>query len=174
MNLENQHNVPIVGTDPFMKSLISSFLISCVVGLSWGCSSNNDVVIKEFGRRYMEGQYDYCSTNIFVAEQGVMDFRKWLLNTNNPTEPALNRDSALYEVDARLFLIEEYIGDTNKAEIFCQESLAAHNRYVQYVQSLHLPPEPHPLEMILSKDQLLERLARENKDLKIGWMKQIK
>ncbi len=40
-------------------------------------------VFPEFNKRYTEAQRDYCSTNIFVAEQGVSDFRAWLLDTNN-------------------------------------------------------------------------------------------
>jgi hypothetical protein len=153
-----------------MKNITQYLIILIAVSFA-GCAYNNDKIVKEFGRRYMEAQHDYCSTNIFVAERGTMDFRDWLLDTNNPTEPAINRDSALYEINGRLFFIEEYIGNTNQAEKFYQESIEANNKYVKYVESLHLPQQQHPLELISSKEQFLERFARENKDLNIGWKK---
>jgi hypothetical protein len=126
-------------------------------------------VFPEFNKRYTEAQRDYCSTNIYIAEQGVKDFRIWLLDTNNPTELVIDRDSALYLINGRLFLIEEHIGNTNQAEKFYQESINDHNKYVQYVQSLNLPYQSHPLQPISSKEELRERFMHIERNLDVGW-----
>jgi hypothetical protein len=127
-------------------------------------------VFPEFNRRYTEAQNDYCSTNIFIAEQGENDFRIWLLNTNNPTEPVINRDSALYLINGRLFLIEEHIGNTNQAERFYQESTNCWSNYQQYLQSLHRTS----LEPISSKEELRERFIHMERIIDVGWRKQSK
>jgi len=126
------------------------------------------IVFPELNKRYVKAQQDYCSTNIFVAEQGVNDFKKWLLDTNNPTEPVINRDEALYLINGRLFLIEEHIGNTNQAEKFFQESTNYWSNYQQYLQSLHLKP----LEPISSKEELQERFIHMERILDVGWRKQ--
>jgi hypothetical protein len=157
-----------------MKIIIQCVAISFMVIFLTNCASNDKKAIEEFSKQYTKAQNDYCSTNIFLAEQGVENFREWLLDTNHPTKPALNRDLALYLINGRLFLIEEHIGNTNQVEKFYQESVDARNRYLQYLQSLHLPPEPHPLEPISSKEQLRERFALIEKNLDVGWRKQSK
>jgi hypothetical protein len=134
-----------------MKSITQYLIILIAVSFA-GCANNNDKIVKEFGRRYMEAQHDYCSTNIFVAESGTMNFRNWLLDTNNLTEPVINRNSVLFEINGRLFFIEEYIGNTNQAEKFYRESIDAHNKYVQYVESLHLPQQQHHLSPYRQKN----------------------
>ena len=97
-----------------------------------------------------------------------MAFRAWVSDPKNPCE-VLNRDSVIFEVDARLFLIQERLGDTNSAEQFYHESVEARDRYLAYIRSLHLPEQAHPLMPITSKDQLRDLLARQDKHFDVGW-----
>jgi hypothetical protein len=138
------------------------------------CASDDKKAMEEFSKQYTKAQNDYSSTNILVAEQGVENFREWLLDTNHPTEPALNRESALYLINARLFLVEEHIGNTNQAEKFFQESTNDWNNYLEYIKSLHLPPESHPLQPIASKEELRDRFIHMERNLEIGWRQQSK
>jgi len=84
----------------FLVMILSAiFLTSCANKNEKAAAKFNKryaQVFPEFNKRYLEAQRDYCSTIIFVAEQGVEDFREWLLDTNHLTEPVLNRDAALY------------------------------------------------------------------------------
>ena len=155
------------------RFVIVQFLVAgFLAALSAGCISEKDKAIKEFERRDREAEHAYCSTNILVAEQGVENYREWLLDTNNPTEPALNRNAALYLINGRLFLIEEHIGNVNQAEKFSQESMNDYNKYIQYIQSLNLPFQSHPLQPISSKEELRARFLHIEKNLDVGWRKQ--
>ena len=99
----------------------------------------------EFVRHHQQFQRDYCSTNIVTAEKGLMAFRAWVSDPKNPCE-VLNRDSVVFSVDARLFLIKERLGEMNAAEQFYRESIEARDRYLAYIQSLHLPDQARPLQ----------------------------
>ena len=122
----------------------------------------------EFVRRHQQFQRDYCSTNIVTAEDGLMAFRAWVSDPKNPCE-MLNRDSVIFSVDARLFLINEHLGETNAAEQFYRESVEARDRYLAYIQSLHLPEQARPLQPITSKDQLRELIDHQDKHFDVGW-----
>ncbi len=119
----------------------------------------------EFVRRHQQFQHDYCSTNIVVADEGLAAFRAWVLDPKNSFE-ALNRDSVLFEVDARLFLIKERLGETNAAERFYRESVEARDRYHAYIQSSRLRTRLQP---ITSKDQLREEVGHQDKHFDVGW-----
>src|SRR3989442_8132259 len=86
-------------------------------------------------------------------------------------EPELNRDSVIFSVDARLFLIKERLGEANAAEQFYRESVEAHDRYLMHIQSLHQPEQGHPLQPITSKDQLRELVDHQDKHFDVGWQK---
>jgi hypothetical protein len=88
-----------------MKIYVQIVVLGFLALVSLSCAKKNDKAFKEFEQQYSKAQQAYCSTNIFVAEQGVGNFREWLMDTNNSTEPALNRDSALFLINGRLFLI---------------------------------------------------------------------
>src|ERR1041385_5141271 len=122
-----------------MISFVAIFLTNCSTKEERAVAEHNrqfKKVFPEFNKHYLKAQQDYCSTNIFVAEQGVSDFRKWLLDTNNLTV-VITREEALYLISGRLFLIEEHIGNTNQAEKFYQESTNYWNNHEQYLESLH-------------------------------------
>jgi hypothetical protein len=166
-----------------MKIIFQCLTIGSIALFSVSCANNEKKataeinkrytkVSKELDRRYTDAQRDYCSTNIYVAEQGVKDFRIWLLDTNNPTEPVIDRDSALYLINGRLFLIEEQIGNTNQAEKFYQESVEDWNKHLKYIQNLNRPPEPHPLQPISSKKELRDRFIHMERNLDVGWREQ--
>jgi hypothetical protein len=131
-----------------------------------GCSNKvtGGSGLNEFGQHYLEAQHDYCSTNIFIAEQGLLSFRDWLSDTNH--EVVGGRDFLSYQVYGRLFLISVYVGNSNAADIYYETSAATWNKYIS-----EIPPAPHGHEPILSKEQLRESLARHDKSLDIGWMK---
>jgi hypothetical protein len=159
----------------FVVGFASLFLASCTNNEKKATAEFNRQYIKvseDLNRRYNEAQRDYCSANIYVAEQGVKDFQIWLLDTNNPTEPVIDRDSALYLINGRLFLIEEHIGNTNQAEKFYQESVEDWSNHLKYIQSLNRPPEPHPLQPISSKEELRDRFVHMEGILDVGWRKQ--
>jgi hypothetical protein len=123
----------------------------------------------EFIRHHQRFQRDYCSTNIVTAEEGLMAFRAWVSDPKNPCD-VLNRDSVIFSVDARLFLIKEREGETNAAERFFRESVEARGRYLAHVESLHLPPEQaRPLQPITTKDQLRELVDHQDKHFDVGW-----
>jgi hypothetical protein len=125
---------------------------------------------REFVRRHQQFQRDYCSTNVVAAEEGLAAFRAWVCDPRNPCEE-LDRDSVIFSVDARLFLIKEHLGDTNAAEQFYRESVDARNRYLEHIQSLHLPDQARPLQPITNKDQLRELVAGQDKHFDVGWKK---
>jgi len=124
----------------------------------------------EFVRRHRQFQHDYCSTKFFVAEEVLTAFRAWISDPKNPCEE-LNRDSVIFSVDGRLFLIKERLGETNAAEQFYRESLEARNRYLEHIQGLHLPNQSRPLQPIASKEALRELLARQDSHFNVGWKK---
>ena len=119
----------------------------------------------EFIRRHQQFRHDYCSTNTFVAEEGLASFRAWVSDPKNPCD-VLNRDSVIFEVDARLFLIKEHLGETNMAEQFYRESVEARDRYLAYIQSSRLRTRLQP---ITSKDQLREEVDHQDKHFDVGW-----
>jgi len=154
-----------------MKLLVTGSSLGFVIVLASCDKDKQQSRYNEFAGHYLQAQHEYCSTNIFVAEQGVASFRQWVIDTNNPCEPWMNRDLTIFHMDARLFLIKEYLGETNDAEYFYHESVNALDKYLQHLQTLHLPDQPHPIAPISSKEQLRERLARQEKGLDVGWMK---
>lgn len=151
-------------TTPFFALTVAVALASCVGNRGARGSEG-------FAGRWMEAQHDYCSTNLFVAESGMLAFREWLSDTNHATEPAMSRDMALSKIDGRLFLLEKYVGDSRQADKFYAESMQAWNRYVEHLRTLQLPPVAHLLQPISSKEQLRDLLARQDKGLDVGWMK---
>jgi len=148
--------------------------LASIALLSSCAKVKQDRLSKEYAAHYLQAQQDFCSTNILVAERGVIDFRQWLLDSKNPCEPWMNRDLAIFHVDARLFLIKERLDETNMADYFYYEGIEAYDRYLRYLQSLHLPASPHPLEPISSKEKLRDYLARQEKGLDVGWMTEAK
>jgi len=143
------------------------FVVATVVLTSCAKDSRRE---SEFVRRHQQFQRDYCSTNIVTADDGLTAFRAWVSDSKNPCEE-LNRDSVIFSVDARLFLIKERLGETNAAEQFYRESVEARNRYLEYIQGLHLPEQARPLRPITSKDQLRELVDRQDKYFDVGWKK---
>ena len=125
---------------------------------------------REFIEHHQQFHRDYCSSNIFTARDGLMAFRAWVSDPKSPCE-LLNRDSVIFEVDARLFVIQEHLGDTNAAQQFYRESVDARDRYLAYIRSLNLPEQAHALMPITTKDQLRDLVARQDKDVHVGWKK---
>ena len=154
-----------------MECIAPFFVLLLVVALASCAQDKQARGIEDFAGRWMQAQHDYCSTNLFVAEHGMLAFRSWLSDTNHATEPVMSRDMALFKINGRLFLLEEYVGDSRQADKFCDESMQARNRYVAQLRTLQLPPVSHPLEPISSKEQLRDFLARQDKGLDVGWMK---
>ena len=152
-----------------MRHLAHSLLMVMTILVVSSCApdrlSRQD---QEFIPHHQEFQRDYCSTNILTARDGLIAFRAWVSDPKNPCE-VLNRDSVIFEVDARLFLIQERLGDTNAAEQSYSESVEARDRYLAYIRSLHLPEQAHPLMPITSKDQLRDLVAHQDKHFDVGW-----
>ena len=145
----------------FLLALAAVIVASCAKG-SLGRQQRDCV------QRHQQFQHDYCATNILVAVEGLAAFRAWVSNPKNPCD-VLNRDSVIFEVDARLFLIEERLGETNGAEQFYREAVEAHDRYHEYIQSLHLPDQACQLQPITSKDQLRDLVDHQDKHFDVGW-----
>ena len=146
-----------------------SFVLATVVLASCAKDSRSHQE-SEFVRRHQQFQRDYCSTNIATVDEGLTTFRAWVSDSNNPCEE-LNRDLVIFSVDARLFLIKERLGETNAAEKFYRESVEARDRYLAYIQRLHLPDQARPLQPITSKDQLRELVDHQDKHFDVGWRK---
>jgi len=156
-----------------MKRAARYLLLATLVAFS-SCSNHKhegDKAFQDYTGRYLRAQHEYCSTNIAVAEQGLDTFREWLLDPRNPCEPIMNRHLALFKVNARMFLIEEFLGNTKLAEKQYNESVDEYNRYLEHLQSLHLPSQPHPLDAISSKEGLRELITLQDSGLDVGWMK---
>lgn len=156
-----------------MKNTVRLLLLSVLVACS-SCGKNkraDDPAFLDYAGRYLRMQHDYCSTNIAVAEEGLDTFRLWVLEPKNPCEPWMNRDLALFKVDARMFLIKEFLGETNMAEQQYHESLEDFNKYLEHLRSLRLPSEPHPLEPISSKEGLRTVITLQDTGLDVGWMR---
>ena len=153
-----------------MRNLATCLLM--VVVLVFASCARDDLSRSdhEFIQRHQQFQRDYCSTNILTASDGLMAFRAWVSNFENPCE-VLNRDSVIFEVDARLFLIQEHLGDTNAAEQFYRESIEARDRYLAYIRSLNLPQQARAPTRISSKDQLRELVDHQDKHFDVGWKK---
>src|SRR6266550_6489497 len=152
-----------------MRHLVTClpFVLATVVLASCAKDSRQE---SEFVRHHQQFQRDYCSTDIVTANEGLTAFRAWVSDPRNPCEE-LNRDSVIFSVDARLFLIKERLGETNAAEQFYRESVEAHDRYLTHIQNLHLPEQAHPLQPITNKDQLRELVDHQDKHFDVGWKK---
>ena len=152
-----------------MKRLAPFFVLVLAIALASCAKDRQARAYEDFAGRWMQAQHDYCSTNLFVAESGMLAFRQWMSDPKHTSEPVLSRDLVLSKIDGRLFLLEEYLGDSRQADTFYEESMQAWNRHVDYLRTL--PPPPHPLEPISSKEQLRDLLARQDKSLDVGWMR---
>jgi hypothetical protein len=156
-----------------MKYLASCVLLVLIAALASCAKDKETGGYKGFAERYSQAQHDYCSTNLFIAERGMMDFQQWLSNPKNTSEPLLNRNEVLFHINGRLFLLEEHLGNTRLADAYFEESVQAYDRYLHYLQGLHGIQAPqNQLEPITSKEQLRDRLARQDKGLDVGWMKE--
>jgi len=145
---------------------ITPLLVVSFLAFWASCSTHNDErAMNEFGQQYLEMQHDYCSTNIFVAQQGLARFRDWLSDTNHEVV-GVGRDYVVYQVYGRLFLVSEYVGDSYASGIDYEKSTAAWNKYIN-----EIPPAPRGHESISSKQELRDSMARHDKSLDIGWMK---
>jgi len=145
-----------------------SLLLSLILILS-SCGNNSQLKLdrhneahEEAAGHYLQAQRDYCSSNIFVAERGLAEYRQWLSDSNHPCEPWFNRNENLFQVDARLFLVKETLGETNIAEVLYREAAKA---YTKFLYDQHLP------EHVLSKEELRQRLALQEKGLDVRWEK---
>jgi hypothetical protein len=145
---------------------LSPLLVVSLLAVCASCSVQHEKrAVNEFGQQYLEMQHDYCSTNIFVAQQGLARFRDWLSNTNHEVV-GVGRDYVIYQVYGRLFLVSEYVGDSYASELDYEKSTAAWNKYIQ-----EIPPAPRGHEPITTKQELRDSLARHDKGLAVGWMK---
>jgi len=148
-----------------MKHL-TPLLVASLLAICASCSTHgDDRAMKEFGQQYLEMQHDYCSTNIFVAQQGLARFRDWLSDTNHEVV-GVGRDYLVYQVYGRLFLVSEDVGDSYASEIDYEKSTAAWNKYIH-----EIPPAPRGHDPITTKQELRDSLARHDKSLDVGWMK---
>jgi hypothetical protein len=154
-----------------MKYFTPCFLLLLIVSLLSCGRDNRPKWNDDFSGRYLQAQHDYCSTNLFVAVRGLDDFRQWLSDPKHSSEPLLNRDEVLFHINGRLFLLEEYLGNTRMADEYYEKSVQAYDKYLRYIQSLPAPPPPHALEPISTKEQLRDHLAHQDKGLDVGWMK---
>jgi hypothetical protein len=147
---------------PFVALVLVAALASCA-------RDRETRAYEDFAERWMQAQHDYCSTNVLAAQSGMLAFREWMSDPKHTSEPVMSRDMAIFKIDGRLFLLEEYLGDSRQAGTFFEDSMQAWNRCVDYSRAF--PPPPHPLEPISSKEQLRDLLARQDKGLDVGWMR---
>ena len=101
---------------------------------------------------------DFCSTNIVVAEKGLLAHRQWLLHRLSAGE---TYNHNLFQTDARLFQLYEFKGATNEGETFYREGVQAYDKYLRSQHRLDAP--------ISSKEELRARLARQQKGQDVGW-----
>lgn len=148
-----------------MRNRAPCLLIATAALLS-SCGRYRDALaFREYEARYLQAQSDYCSTNTSVAERGLLSFRKWIIDRDREGKPRFNYDLNLLQVNGRLFLLYESLGETNRAELFYRDGARA---YSEYLKNQHLP------EQTMSKDELRERLALQEKGLDVGWMRRTK
>ena len=102
---------------------------------------------------------DFCSTNISVAEKGLLGHREWLLQCLSAGE---TYNHNLFQTDARLFQLYEFKGKTNEAEIFYQEGVKAYDKYLR---------SQHRLQDPISKEELRALLTRQQRGQDVGWMR---
>jgi hypothetical protein len=137
-------------------------LLVCALLVASCRGDKQDKAFKEYAARYLRAQQDYCSTNALAAEKGLLEFKQWLSTSEHAGEPWYNHDLNLLHVNGRLFLVYEFLNETNKADACYQDGVQAYSRYLQ---SQHLPGH------VLSKEEMQERLARQEKSLDVGWQK---
>jgi hypothetical protein len=145
-----------------MTRLVRSSLVLCIL-LSASCSDvEHDKAYRDYAEHCLQAQHDYYSTNVLVAEEGLLRFRQWIINSERAGEPWFNRDLNLVGTDGRLYSLYEFQGKTNRAELFYQE--AAHT-YTKFLQSRGRPTHT------LTKEELRERTAGQERGLSVGWKK---
>jgi hypothetical protein len=151
-----------------MKCIAPFSALVLVLGLV-SCARDKDEGWKDFAGRFYQAQHDYCSTNMFVAESGMLALREWVSDTNHVTEPAATRGEALFKIDGRLFLLEDYLGNKEQADRYAVESMQAYNHGLDYIISHHL--NQRPMKPLTTKEQLRKLLLHQDEDLDVGWMR---
>jgi hypothetical protein len=143
--------------------------IPVFLALALGClvmscdSRKRDTAYPEFMTNLAEAVRAYHSTNITVAEEGLLAYRRWLLDraeTDKTNSPGYY--PSLYRTDARLFQLYEFKGQTNQADTFYREAVSVNSTVLR---SKHLDDNG------ISKKQLQAELARQERNEDIGWKK---
>ena len=139
-------------------------LLLVLVASSTSCSKYEEARdFQDYSKHYLRAQDDYCSTNILVAEKGLVDFRQWISNRDLAGNPRFNFHLNLVQVNARLCSVYEALGEADKAQGAYKQSAEA---YDDYLRSQHLPAHS------LSRQEMLERLGRQEERLHVGWKEQ--
>lgn len=140
----------------------TGFHLLVLVGFLTSCKDHKrDTAFPEFMANLTTAVHAYHSTNIAVAEDGLLAYRGWLLGrieadkTNSP-----GYYPSLYRTDARLFQIYEFKGQTNQADSFYREAVDAR---ITILRGKKLT------DFVISKQLLREELAREERGEEIGW-----
>ena len=140
-----------------MNRILSVILLLAVtLGASWHAQKQTSK-FDDFMSQLASLERDFCSTNIAVAESGLLRHREWLWERSAAGESYHHN---LFLTDARLFQIYEFKGETNKAETFYEEGAQAYGRYIR---------SQHRLEDPISREQIREQLGRQQKGQKVGW-----
>ncbi len=143
-----------------MKLLLYCFLLPAVLALSACERHRNAKDYEDYLRQLSQADRDYCSTNIHIAERGLIKCQLWLSSQKKTERPGFNYDLELYQVNGRLFLIYECLKDTNKAETCYQESV---NYYNAYLRRRGLPDYNIP------REKLREVMIKKEVGLRVGW-----
>jgi hypothetical protein len=134
------------------------FLVVACVALCSSCDRQKQrTEFEDFTLSAVQAERDFCSTNISVAEKGLLAHRQWLLAS---ASAGRIYNEELFETDNRLFQLYEFRADTNQAETFYLEGAEAHNRYLL---TQHRP------EKTISKEEVRTLLAHQQRAEAVGW-----
>lgn len=135
--------------------------LGIVAVIAFSCAPNVErKAFKEYQRRYLQMQEGYCSPDVTVAERSVAEFRDWICQGRHTGKPTFNFQLNLAQANGRLFLICEFLGQTNRAEAFYQQSLQAYGGF--FTNGTNLEPR-------MTMADLRHRLKLQERGLNVAW-----
>ncbi len=103
------------------------------------CSCDKKGASEKATEHFLKFEVVYQSEDVREAEKALLEYRQDTIDARQQGRKGIDFEQALAIADARLFLVYETIGDTNKSERFFRNSVEAFKRSA--ASKGHEPPE---------------------------------
>jgi hypothetical protein len=145
----------------FQRILLSS---AAAVFLA-GCRRHSEArAYADYLQHIVAADQAYCAPSAAEARDRLRAAQAWFLQRKYDGKKGFTYDLQLTTIEGRLFVVNEFLGQTNEAQKFYEEAV---DTYAKYLKTAGRPPYR------MSEGELRQLVAAQERALRVGWRNQV-